>query len=298
MSVVIPAYNAERTIGAVLEALRRRFRPRTRSSSSTTARPTAPSGSPALRRPGRDRRGQSRLRGRRTQPRLGRCRRGRRRLSRLRRRPGPGWSAGFSTAARRVSRRDRRLRPDVLGARPWGWVAHLQIETPYLRRGAPARGAVRILVLHGRPARGARLRWDESYGGEDGRVLRRRASTPASSSSSTLASRGARSTSATRSPTSEASRRRMAYGFARCRDIRHGRACTSASRRGCRSTTSRWSRLPVIYRRLNSDTELRSRFLRLLPRMVVAEWTASAPGLRYAVRPRPRLRDQGDAGFR
>ncbi len=56
-------------------------------------------------------------------------------------------------------------------------------------------------------------------------------------------------------------------------------------------------RLPVIYRRLDTLPELRSRFVRLLPRMVVAEWTLGASALRYAVR-RPAVRGADAAGFR
>ena len=48
-------------------------------------------------------------------------------------------------------------------------------------------------------------------------------------------------------------------------------------------------RLPAIYRRLDSDPELRRRFVSLLPRMAVAEWTLGFSALRYVVR-RPALR--------
>ena len=56
-------------------------------------------------------------------------------------------------------------------------------------------------------------------------------------------------------------------------------------------------RLPVIYRRLGTLPELRSRFVRLLPRMIVAEWTLGASALRYAVRP-PATRGADAASFR
>ena len=54
----------------------------------------------------------------------------------------------------------------------------------------------------------------------------------------------------------------------------------------------------MIYRRLDEDPQLRRRFVRLLPLMAVGEWTLGAYAVRYAVQPRPRLRDQSDAGFR
>ena len=77
-----------------------------------------------------------------------------------------------------------------------------------------ARGALRILVLHGRPARRP-MRWDESYGGEDCRVLRRRARRPASRSSSTRASPRSTPTSATTFGDLRSQQQRLAYGLAR-----------------------------------------------------------------------------------
>ena len=48
-------------------------------------------------------------------------------------------------------------------------------------------------------------------------------------------------------------------------------------------------RLPVVYRRIADDPRLRARFLSLLPRLALAEWTLGASALRYAARP-PALR--------
>ena len=48
-------------------------------------------------------------------------------------------------------------------------------------------------------------------------------------------------------------------------------------------------RLPVVYRRIAGDPRLRARFVAVLPRLVVAEWTLGASALRYAAR-RPALR--------
>jgi glycosyltransferase involved in cell wall biosynthesis len=47
--------------------------------------------------------------------------------------------------------------------------------------------------------------------------------------------------------------------------------------------------LPVVYRRVVPDAELRRRFLALLPRLAVAEWTLGASAVRQAAR-RPALR--------
>ena len=48
-------------------------------------------------------------------------------------------------------------------------------------------------------------------------------------------------------------------------------------------------RLPVVYRRIADDPRLRARFLSLLPRLALAEWTLGASAVRYAARP-PALR--------
>ena len=49
----------------------------------------------------------------------------------------------------------------------WGWVAHLEGETPYLPTGEPRKTAFVSSYCMAVP-RTAPLRWDESYGGEDG----------------------------------------------------------------------------------------------------------------------------------
>ena len=48
-------------------------------------------------------------------------------------------------------------------------------------------------------------------------------------------------------------------------------------------------RLPVVYRRVADDPFLRSRFVSLLPRLALAEWTLGVSAVRYAARP-PALR--------
>ena len=116
VSVVIPAFNAERTLGAVLDAL--------------THDPQRPDevivvddGSTDLTaqiaraaRRARGGRGPRRLRRRGAQPRLGRRDGGRRRLPRLRRRAAARLRRGRSPRRPRVSRRDRRLRPALRAA--------------------------------------------------------------------------------------------------------------------------------------------------------------------------------------
>jgi hypothetical protein len=56
-------------------------------------------------------------------------------------------------------------------------------------------------------------------------------------------------------------------------------------------------RLVAIHRRLKALPEHRARLVRVLPRMVVAEWTLGLFALRYALR-RPPIRGQSRGGFR
>ena len=74
---------------------------------------------------------------------------------------------GSARAATRVPGRDRRLRAHVRGAtRRGAGSRHLQVETPYLPRGEP-RDVPFVSSYCMVVPRGAPLRWDESYGGED-----------------------------------------------------------------------------------------------------------------------------------
>ena len=50
-------------------------------------------------------------------------------------------------------------------------------------------------------------------------------------------------------------------------------------------------RLPLIYRRLE-DPQLRHVFVRLFPRLVIAEWALGASAMRYVWR-RPAVRETG-----
>ena len=80
--------------------------------------------------------------------------------------PAPGWGEGL-----------RRAVADFPGAvvgcartfaprTPWGWVAHLQIETPYLPRGEPR--TVRFVSSYCMAVpRALPVRFSASYGGED-----------------------------------------------------------------------------------------------------------------------------------
>ena len=80
--------------------------------------------------------------------------------------PLPGFGAGLRRAAREfpgaIVGCARRFAPHTA----WSWVAHLQIETPYLERGRPrdVRFVSSYCML---VPRSLDLRFDESYGGED-----------------------------------------------------------------------------------------------------------------------------------
>jgi hypothetical protein len=133
------------------------------------------------------------------------------------------------------------------------------------------------------------LRWDESYGGEDAVFC-----ADASSAGirlvfdpriQSLHDHG-------RETFAELRRQqdRLAYGLARCGTIRREGV---ARRLSSRVPVHYFGlvRLPIIYGRLRDDDELRGRFVRLLPRMVLAEWTLGLSAARYVLR-RPQLRTQ------
>jgi cellulose synthase/poly-beta-1,6-N-acetylglucosamine synthase-like glycosyltransferase len=136
--------------------------------------------------------------------------------------------------------------------------------------------------------RQAPLRWDESYGGEDGvfcvdaldagldLVFDPRFHAVHDHSRETFTDL-------------RSQQRRLAYGLARVGAVQ---------REGLHKRVL--SRVPIhyfalvrlvpIHRRLRPYPELRARFLRLLPQMIVAEWALGASALRYAFK-RPALRE-------
>ena len=160
----------------------------------------------------------------------------------------------------------------------WGWVAHLQVETPYLPRGKPREVQFVSSYCMAVP-RSLGLRFDESYGGEDAFFCAR------------ARSAGARIVFDPRIVASHeherrsfadlrAQQRRLAFGLAR------------AARAGIldrrRAALVRFPfqyflllRLPALYRRLAEDEPLRRRFRSLLPQLVLAEWTLGASAIRY-----------------
>src|SRR5207247_1269682 len=51
--------------------------------------------------------------------------------------PVQGWGAGVARAAAEFPGAIVGCARTFEGLSPWGWVAHLQVETPYLPRGEP-----------------------------------------------------------------------------------------------------------------------------------------------------------------
>ena len=194
--------------------------------------------------------------------------------------PGSGWGGGFVKAAREFPGALVGCARTFEADTPWGWVCHLQVETPFLPRGAPREvpflAGFCLLVPRETP-----LRWDESYGGEDALFC---ADALAAGMRLVFDPRFSAAHEHERRTFADLRRqqRRLAYGLARALPLETGR-----TRRALRRLPLHYfvlARLPVVYRRLAPDQELRRRFMTLLPRLAVAEWTLGASALRYATR--------------
>jgi glycosyltransferase involved in cell wall biosynthesis len=208
--------------------------------------------------------------------------------------PAPGFGAGLRRALAEFPGALVGCARTFDARTPWGWVAHLQNETPYLPLGDPRR--VRFLSSYCLAIpRDLPVRWDESYGGEDGLF-----SADALEAGYELVfdprfhayhDHARESFSSLRGQ-----QQRLAFGLARIGSVQreglHKRVLARVPLHYFALL-----RLPVIYRRLGALPDLRSRFVRLLPRMVLAEWTLGASALRYAVSP-PAVRGAGGGGFR
>jgi glycosyltransferase involved in cell wall biosynthesis len=208
--------------------------------------------------------------------------------------PTPGWGAAVVRALAEF--------PGAIvgGARTftaetaWGWVAHLQHETPYLPRGAPRDVAFASSLCMVVP-RNVPVRWDESYGGEDALFC---ADALAAGIRIVFDPRIRAVHNHGRETFADLRRQqdRLAYALARAGPVqREGVHKRLFSRFPIHYFAL--ARLPLIYRRVRDDEELRSRFLRLLPWMAAAEWTLGLTALRY-VRRRPALRARERGHFR
>jgi glycosyltransferase involved in cell wall biosynthesis len=208
--------------------------------------------------------------------------------------PAPGWGAGVRRAveefpgaivgcARTFSARTR-----------WGWVAHLQTETPYLPLGEPRD--VRFVSSYCMAVpKDAPLRWDESYGGEDGVF------------SADAIENGYRLVFDPRYHAYHDHQResyrdlrrqqqRLAFGLARIGSIQK----EGVHKRFLARVPLHYFalvRLLFIFRRVRAYPQLMRPFVTNLHRLVLAEWTLGADAVRYAVH-RPSLRGRGGDAFR
>jgi glycosyltransferase involved in cell wall biosynthesis len=208
--------------------------------------------------------------------------------------PHPGWGAGLRRALAEFPGALVGCARTFRGHAPWGWVAHLQIETPYLPRGEPRRVAFLSSYCLAVP-RDAPMRFDSSYGGEDGIFS---ADALAAGYELVFDPRYHAFHDHARETFGELRRqqRRLAYGLARIGAIQR----EGVHKRILARVPLHYfalARLPVIFRRLSDEPELKAQFLRHLPRLVLAEWTMGVTAIRYAIR-RPPLRGHADPSFR
>lgn len=199
--------------------------------------------------------------------------------------PEPGWGAGLVRALQEFPDAIVGCARTFSPSTPWGWVAYLQFETPYLPLGGGPQARRFVSSFCMAVPREAPLRWDESYGGEDGVFCAEAiaAGIPLVFDPRFRArhDHGRESFQGLR-----AQQRRLAYGLARLGPVQREGVYKRVLARAPIHYFA-LLRLPVIYRRIPGLPELRPRFLRLLPRLVVAEWTLGASAVRYALRPPP-----------
>ena len=201
--------------------------------------------------------------------------------------PAPGFAAGLERALSEFPGAIVGCARTFTARTAWGWVAHLQGETPYLPVGAPRRTAFVSSYCMAVP-RLAPLRWDESYGGEDGLFcVDALDAGPRACVRPSLPRRARPRPEDVRGPPQPAAASRLRHGASR-----------PVQREGRRKRF--FSRIPIhyfalvrlipIHRRLGEYPGPGSTFRRLLPLMIVAEWTLGTSALRYALR-RPALRE-------
>lgn len=208
--------------------------------------------------------------------------------------PAPGWTAGLVRAIGEFPGAIVGCARTFSAQTSWGWVAHLQCETPYLPRGVPREVPFVSSYCLAVP-RDAPLRWDESYGGEDGIFS---AQAIAAGYRLVFDPRFHANHEHERESFRDLRRQqqRLAYGLARIGAVQ---------REGLHKRIL--ARVPVhyfalvrllfIFSRVRAYPWLLRPFLANLHRLVLAEWTLGLDAVRYAVR-RPPLEGQGTDSFR
>src|SRR5262245_35020483 len=294
VSVVIPAYNAERTLGSVIGALQEQQPPPAEiivvddGSTDRTGAIAAGLGARVIESDGARFAGGARNRGWEAatgdvvvfldSDAI----------------PCPDWGAGLARALEEYPGAIVGCGRTFKARSRWGWVTHLQFETPYLPQGEPRRVGFVSSYCMAVP-RDVPLRFDSSYGGEDG-VL--------------CADANAAAIPIVFDPRFYATHDDDRETFDRMRRLQRRRAYALARLGPVQQETPRKRvtsalpihyfallRLPAIYWRLRRAPELRSKFIRLLPLMIVAEWTLGMSASKYVLR-RPAVRGQRGVSFR
>jgi glycosyltransferase involved in cell wall biosynthesis len=208
--------------------------------------------------------------------------------------PGPGWARGLHRALGDFPGAIIGCGRTFRARSPWGWVTHLQFETPYLPHGKPRRVAFVSSYCMAVP-RAAPLRFPASYGAEDGVLCAKAVEV---------------GIPLVFDPRFHSVHDDDRETFAQLRALQRRRAFALAllgpiQREALRKRV--FSRLPLhyfmllrfpaIFSRVRHHRELRSAFVRVLPLLVVAEWTLGASAARHALR-RPQVEHVHGRAFR
>ena len=197
----------------------------------------------------------------------------------------PGWRRGLSEVLDEHPNAVVGCARVLVGRNAWSWVAQLQVGTPWLPQGSPRQ--VRSLPSFCLALRrDLPLRFDELFGGEDGLFA---ADATRLGLELVFDPRFAAVHEEYRDTFAAVRQwhRRLAFGMARCGPLQ----AEGIRKRVLSRVPVHYfvlARLPIMYRRVRGDAELRRRFRRLLPYLVVAEWALGLSALRYVVR-RPPL---------